>query len=106
GTVAKAPDKPFYNFGDQVTLMATAGRWFSFTQWSDGPTINPRVITIGTSNSYTAIFSATTAVETLTFVNVSRTAPVGMPAIFVDGEFVLTGTVTRLDAAEVSMLTT
>ena len=44
--------------------------------WGDGVTANPRVITIGTNNNYTAIFSPTTAVETLTFNNVSRTAPI------------------------------
>ena len=106
GTVSKSPDRSFYNVGEQVTLTATPGRWHGFTRWGDGPTVNPRVITIGASNTYTAIFSPTTAVETLTFNNVSRTAPVGMPVLFVDDEFVVTGAVTRVDAAAVSMLTT
>lgn len=106
GSVSKSPDRPFYSVGEQVTLTATPGRWFGFTGWGDGPIANPRIITIGTSNSYTAIFSPTTAVETLTFDNVSRTAPVGMPAIFVDGDFVVTAAVTRVETAEVSMLTT
>ena len=105
-TVNAAQPKPVYNFADQVALTATPGRWFGFTRWGDGPTENPRVITIATNNNYTAIFSATTAVEMLTFSNVSRIAPVGMPAIFVDGGFVATGAVTRLDSALVSMLTT
>lgn len=106
GTVSKAPDKAFYNLGEQVTLNAMAGRWFAFTRWGDGPTANPRVITIGLSNRYTAIFSPTTAVETLTFGNVSRAAPVGMPAIFVDGEFIVTNAVTRFGSAEIAMQTT
>ncbi|HEY2952619.1 MAG TPA: chitobiase/beta-hexosaminidase C-terminal domain-containing protein, partial [Verrucomicrobiae bacterium] len=44
--------------------------------------------------------------ETLTFSNVSRLAPIGLPALFVDGQFVTTGAVTRLESAVVSMLTT
>jgi hypothetical protein len=106
GSVGKLPDRPFYDVGQQVTLTASSGRWFGFTSWSDGEIMNPRVITIGANNSYTAMFSPTTAVETLTFGNVSRTAPIGMPALFVDGEFVVINEVSRLDLAEASMLTT
>src|SRR5437016_7985689 len=106
GTIAKSPDRLFYNVVEQVTLTATPARWFRFTGWDDGVTANPRVITIGPNNNYTAIFSPTTAVETLTFSNLSRTAPLGMPAIFVDGGFSVTSAVMRLGAAEVSMLTT
>ncbi len=106
GTVSKSPNRSFYNLGELVTLTASPGRWHAFTRWGDGPTVNPRVITIGISNSYTAIFSPTTAVETLTFDNVSRTAPVGMPAVFVDGEFIIANSVTRTGAVEVAMLTT
>jgi hypothetical protein len=106
GSVAKVPDKQFYNVGELVTLTATPGRWHRFDRWQDGPTLNPRVVTVGLSNTYMAIFAPTTAVETLTFGNVSRTAPVGMPAVFVDGQFVVTGAVQRLDSAEISLLTT
>lgn len=104
--MSRFPDRPSYVSGEQVTLTAFPGNWHVFERWGDGLTTNPRVITIGASNSYTAIFSPTTAVETLTFSNVSRTAPIGMPAIFVDREFVVTNEVSRLDEAEVSMLTT
>ena len=106
GMVGKSPDKPFYSAGEQVTLSTTPGRWFRFTGWGDGPTTNPRLVTIGLSNNYTAIFSPTTAVETLTFNNVSRTAPVGMPAIFVDGQFITNHTTMRNGSAQVEMLTT
>src|SRR5688572_32708175 len=37
---------------------------------------------------------------------VSRTAPLGTPAIFVDGEFVVTGSVARTDSALVALQTT
>jgi hypothetical protein len=106
GTVTKSPDQPYYAAGNIVTLTASPARWFVFDRWGDGVTSNPRLITIGLSNSYTAIFVPTTAVETLTFNNVTRTAPLGMPAVFVDGEFVVTGAVGRLGAAQVSLLTT
>ncbi len=106
GSVSRTPEAPLYSSGEQVTLTATAGGGHAFTRWSDGVTANPRVITIGLSNSYTAIFTPTTPLETLTFGNVSRTAPIGMPAVFVDGEFVVTGAVTRLASTEIAMLTT
>jgi hypothetical protein len=106
GTVSKEPDLPYYSLGAQATLIAMPGRWHAFTHWGDGSTANPRVITIGTNNLYTAIFSPTTAVETLTFGQATRTAPVGMPAVLVDGEFVLTNTVTRLGSAEIEIRTT
>ncbi len=105
GSVSKSPDKTFYNVGDQVTLTAVPGRWYAFTRWGDGLTVNPRLITIGASNNYTAIFSPTTVVETLTFSNVTRTAPVGMPAIFVDGNFVVTNSVTRQGGAQIVLQT-
>lgn len=106
GTMTRLPDKSFYAVGESVTLTAVPGRWHRFDRWQDGPTLNPRTVTIGLSNHYTAIFASTTAVETLTYGNVSRTAPVGMPAIFVDGEFVVTGAVQRVGPAEISLLTT
>jgi len=106
GSVTKSPDEPFYNVGDQVTLTATtSASWYAFNHWGDGGTNNPRLIFIGANNNYTAIFSPTTAVETLTFGSVSRTAPVGMPAIFVDGNFEVTNTVTRLGSARIVLQT-
>ena len=112
GTVAKVPEKSSYNLGEPVTLTATPGPWHEFTRWGDGVTTNPRLITVGASNDYTVIFSPTTDLETLTFQGVSRTAPVGTPAIFVDGEFVVTssvtrtGSLTRVVSALVSLQTT
>ncbi len=104
GSIAKSPDRPFYSVGEQVTLLAAPARWHAFARWVDGPTANPRVITIGPSNSYTAIFTPTQALETVTFDGVTRTAPVGMPAVFVDGVFVVSGTVTNFDTAQVEIL--
>ena len=106
GSVAKSPDRAYYSLGEQVTLNALPGRWHVFGSWSDGAVANPRVIAIGSSNSYTAIFTPTQAVETLTFGGVSRIAPVGTPAVFVDGEFVVTNVLTRTGAVQVALLTT
>ncbi len=106
GTVIKSPDKPFYGQGEQLALSAVPARWFSFSRWGDGVTNNPRLISIGAANTYTAIFSPTTDLETLTFGNVSRIAPVGMPAIFVGGVFVLTGSVTRISSGEIAIQST
>jgi uncharacterized repeat protein (TIGR02543 family) len=106
GTVTKSPDRQFYDLGEAVQLTAVAGRWHGFTRWGDGSVTNPRSIHVGASNDYTAIFSPTTAVETLTFGGVSRTAPTGTPAVFVDSEFVVTSSVTRAASAVVAMQTT
>jgi len=106
GTIAKLPDLPFYDAAQQVSLTATPARWFAFTGWGDSVRTNPRIITIGPTNVYTAIFSPTTAVETLEFNGISRTAPIGMPALFVDGEFVVTNAVFRLGIAEIAMQST
>jgi hypothetical protein len=106
GIVRKAPDEPFYAVGQLVSLTAEAGRWHAFTRWGDGVTANPRVVTVGLSNTYRAIFSPTTDLETLTYSNVSRLAPVGMPAVFVDGAFVSGGSVAREGSARISLLTT
>ena len=64
GTVAKSPTKTFYSLGDAVTLTATFRRYYEFTRWSDGVTTNPRTITIGAINTFTAIFTATVPLET------------------------------------------
>ncbi len=106
GSVMKSPDKAFYAVGEQVTLTAASARWFSFASWEDGPTVNPRVITVNVNNDYVAIFSPITALETLTFGSVSRKAPVGMPVIFVDGEFAITDPLPRFGHAGISMQTT
>lgn len=106
GTVAESPHYPFYNIGDRVTLTATADRWHTFTGWSDGITNNSRVITIGSNNTYTALFAAVAPLETLIFGGVSRAAPVGMPAAFVNGGFIITNAVTLLREARISLQST
>jgi hypothetical protein len=106
GTISKVPDQPFYAVGDQVTLTATAGRWHVFSRWLDGVTDNPRVVTIGESNAYTAVFTPTTPLETVTIGGVSRLAPVGMPTVLVDGAFILTQSASARGSALVTLSTT
>ena len=45
-----------YEEGTQVTLTATANSGYKFTEWNDGNTDNPRVITVTQDESYTAYF--------------------------------------------------
>jgi hypothetical protein len=106
GTISKAPDQPYYGIGDPVVLPATAGRWHAFTGWTDGNTTNPRTVTIGESNAYTAVFTSTTPLQTVTIGGVSRLAPVGMPAVVMDGNFILGSSMTARGSALVELSTT
>ena len=106
GTVTKMPDQFYYRPGDLVALTGIPARWNAFEGWKDGITSNPRNVIVGSTNVYTAVFSPTTALETLTFSNITRRAPIGMPAIFVNGRFITHSSVTNLTEAEVSMLST
>ena len=106
GIVLKDPDRPYYDLGEQVTLTASPGRWHVFSQWADGVTSNPRVVTIGPVNTYTAVFSAAVPLEDLNFGGVSRLAPVGMPAVFVDGVFIVESNVSVRGSATVLLSTT
>ena len=45
-----------YENGKSVTLRATAYSGYTFKQWSDGNTSNPRTVTVNGDASYTAVF--------------------------------------------------
>ena len=45
-----------YNGGDEVTLSVTPDDGYSFTQWSDGNTDNPRTVYVDGNHEYTAQF--------------------------------------------------
>lgn len=106
GTISSIPDQPFYAVGQPVTLNATAGRWHVFSHWLDGGTNNPRTVTIGESNAYTAVFTPATLLDTVTIGDISRSAPVGMPAVVVDGAFSLTPSASARGTALVALSTT
>ena len=46
----------FYNYGDTVSLVATAASGYRFAYWSDGMCYNPRDIIVGNDVSYTALY--------------------------------------------------
>lgn len=46
-----------YPEGTQITITATPGNHYHFTQWNDGNTQNPRVITVNGNATYTAHFA-------------------------------------------------
>ena len=46
-----------YTHNEVITLEATAGEGYEFSQWSDGNTDNPRLITITGNTDITAVFT-------------------------------------------------
>ena len=46
-----------YEAGTVITLAATANPGYTFSQWNDGSTQNPRTVTVNSNLSFTAIFS-------------------------------------------------
>ena len=106
GTITKIPDQPFYAVGEQVTLTATPARWHVFSGWTDANANSPRTVTIGESNAYTAVFAQTTPLDSVTIGGVTRLAPVGMPAVVVDGVFILTPSASARGSALVTLSTT
>ena len=63
GAITAAPALAQYAAGASVALTATPGRYYAFSQWSDGERNNPRTIVIGTDNVYEAIFTNTVPLE-------------------------------------------
>lgn len=49
-----------YNYGSSVTLTATAKGCYRFKKWSDGSTLNPRIVTVTGEKTYTAQFEDNT----------------------------------------------
>jgi hypothetical protein len=105
GSIAASPPGPLYNPGDTIQLTATPGDFYTFLAWSDGPTDNPRTLHLGVTNHYTAVFTNTVPVETITIGGVSRTAPVGMPQLLVNGGFVVSGPAAFGDNATIELRT-
>ena len=82
-----------YSVGDTITLSAVPGRWYQFVQWADGNTNTPRAITIGLTNTYTAIFSPTQPLEQWTNQTSGQTweVPAGTPKVLVNGQLTFGG---------------
>ncbi len=62
-----------YAYGTEITLTATANSGYRFTQWSDGNTENPRIVTVTENKTYTAEFE----VETYTITTASEVPSMG-----------------------------
>lgn len=71
GSVTASPNKSTYHYGTNVTLTATADKGYLFSRWQDGPTDNPRTVTVTSNATYTAVF--TQAVYTVWLVTNSKT---------------------------------
>ena len=69
GSVSYSPVRSNYFIGEPITLTATPRNpnWTRFLRWSDGNTNTSRTITVGLSNSFTAIFTNFVALEELVF---------------------------------------
>ena len=106
GVAAVTPSKTLYATGEVVQVIATPNRWHAFTQWNDGFSTNPRSVIAESNVVFTAFFAPSQALETLNFSGVSRLAPVGMPATFVDGAFIVQTNVSARGLATVSLSTT
>lgn len=63
GTVTRAPAKAAYDYGESVLLTAVPKRYYGFKEWSDGNGQNPRVITVGLTNRFVAIFTNAVPLE-------------------------------------------
>ncbi len=62
-----------YAYGTEITLTATANEGYRFTQWSDGNTDNPRIVTVTENKTYTAEFE----VETFTITTAAAVPSMG-----------------------------
>ena len=49
----------YFDYGDILTLTATPDEGYSFLQWQDGNTDNPRTVTVTETKTYTATFEKT-----------------------------------------------
>ena len=63
GEVSYTPVRQDYLLGESITLSATPDRYYRFLRWNDGDTNPVRVVTVGLTNFYTAIFTNTTPLE-------------------------------------------
>lgn len=106
GTITATPDTRRLPPKTEVVLTAMPGRWHRFARWLDGSTDNPRSVRIGAENNYTAVFDPTEPLVTVVLGGVSRLAPIGMPAILLDGVFTLTNAPLKTNSVQIEVRTT
>ncbi|MBI3868578.1 MAG: hypothetical protein HY299_08610 [Verrucomicrobia bacterium] len=105
GTIQTETELDHLPYNSPLTLKAVAGRWHRFDRWGDWVMSSSRTDLVSTVNDFTAIFSPTTRVETLLIGGVFRTAPVGMPAVLMDGRLASSSTLTHQREARLSVQT-
>ena len=79
GTVAKSPDQPDYNPGDEVTLTATGAPHYHFVSWTGDTTAtgNPLLLTMTRDRSLVANFAIDTYTLTMSTTGTGTTSPTG-----------------------------
>ena len=65
-TMGSVTGSGLYYIGETVTITATANDHYYFSQWSDGNTSNPRLVTVSGEATYTAIFEPVMYTVTVT----------------------------------------
>ncbi|GEM_PF-1499529 len=75
GSVSRSPDQASYEYGTEVTLVATANAGYTFTGWSGAlsGTTNPADVVIDGDKSVTANFAASTYTLSVSATNGSVT---------------------------------
>ena len=79
GSVAKSPDQPNYNPGDEVTLTATGAPHYHFVNWTGDTTAtgNPLLLTMTRDRSLVANFAIDTYTLTMSTTGTGTTSPAG-----------------------------
>lgn len=65
-TIGSVTGSGMYYNGETVTITATANDHYYFSQWSDGNTSNPRLVTVSGEATYTAVFEPVMYTVTVT----------------------------------------
>ena len=85
GTVQGGGD---YSYLSQVTISATAAPHSHFTQWSDGNTTNPRLLTLTCDTAFTALFERDQQYRITVIANDSTRGSVAGGGLYYLGESV------------------
>jgi len=105
GSIQADTNLSSYPLSAIVTLTALPEPGSVFVNWTGDAAgnQNPLTVLMNTNRLIHAHFDS--LLETNTFNGVTRVAPIGTPAIFVDGQFVITAAHTNRGSAQISLLT-
>lgn len=85
-----------YDSGTVINLTATASSGYSFSQWSDGNTSNPRSVTVSSDETYTAVFEVVST-PSIQYTISTAVSPAGSGSVSGGGTYD-EGTVVSLSA--------